>query len=322
MTRPLRIEFEGALYHVTSRGNERKKIFFTKRDYEKFREYLLEAKKKFGFILHCYVLMSNHYHLLIETPRMNLQRVMHYLNGSYSVYTNTKRKRSGHLFQGRYKSIVIDKDSYLAELSRYIHLNPVRAKIVVRPEDYPYSSYHAYVSDITDGMVSSRSILATFGADVSQAKSAYRAFVEVVIAEGTESPLEKAYPGGILGDEAFVADVLSNVDSNRLDDEEVAHRKALSQTMHVEMTLGRLCQHFGCALDEVKRKGDIRRKLCVYVLKKHCGATNKHISEVLSLRTSSSAAKIHQRLIKELECNDGLKRQLQALERALSIVQV
>ena len=97
-----------------------------------------EAQEKYGYLLHCYVLMTNHYHLIIETPRANLSSVMHYINSSYTNYINIKKRRSGHLFQGRYKAILIDRDSYLLELSRYLHLNPVRAKMVERPEDYPY----------------------------------------------------------------------------------------------------------------------------------------------------------------------------------------
>ena len=121
MARPVRIEYEGAVYHVTARGNERSKIFFSGKDYAKFKKYLGEAKEKYGFLLNAYVLMTNHYHLIVETPEKNLSRIMHYLNGSYTTYTNIKRKRSGHLFQGRYKTIVVDKEYYLLELSRYLH---------------------------------------------------------------------------------------------------------------------------------------------------------------------------------------------------------
>ena len=149
MARQLRIEYAGAYYHVTARGNERRKIFFTQRDFEKFKEYLMGGQKKYGYILHSYVLMTNHYHLIIETPEGNLSRVMHNLNSSYTAYINTKRKRSGHLFQGRYKAIVVDKDNYLLELSRYLHLNPVRAKMVEKPEEYPHSSYRTFISDET-----------------------------------------------------------------------------------------------------------------------------------------------------------------------------
>jgi putative transposase len=145
MARPLWIEYEGALYHVTARGSERGKIFFPEKDYEKFKEYLAEAREKHGFILHCYVLMTNHYHLIIETPKRTLGRIMHQINSSYTTYTNIKRRRSGHLFQGRCKAILVDKDNYLLELSRCVHLNPVRAKMSQRPEDYPYSSYRTMV---------------------------------------------------------------------------------------------------------------------------------------------------------------------------------
>lgn len=113
MARQLRIEFEGAVYHVTSRGNERKNIFFSKTDYKKFLEYLAEAKNKLNINVHCYVLMSNHYHLILETPEANLSKAMHYINGPYTTYINVNRKRSGHLFQGRYKSIMVERDNYL-----------------------------------------------------------------------------------------------------------------------------------------------------------------------------------------------------------------
>ena len=105
MARPLRIEYENAVYHVTARGNERKRIYFCDADYRKFLQYTEEAKKKYAILLHSYVLMSNHYHLIIETPGANLSRTMHYINGAYTSYINRKRKRSGHLFQGRYKAI-------------------------------------------------------------------------------------------------------------------------------------------------------------------------------------------------------------------------
>jgi REP element-mobilizing transposase RayT len=109
MARPPRIEYEGALYHVTSRGNDRQAVFFTERDCAKFLEYLVAAKEKYGCLVHAYVLMTNHYHLLIETPRPNLSQMMHFLNGSYTAYINVKRRRSRHLFQGRFKALIVDR---------------------------------------------------------------------------------------------------------------------------------------------------------------------------------------------------------------------
>lgn len=191
MARALRIEYEGAVYHVTARGNERRKIFFSKRDYDKFKEYLGEAKEKYRFLLNAYVLMTNHYHLIVETPEKNLSRVMHYLNSSYTTYTNIKRKRSGHLFQGRYKAILVDKDSYLRELSRYVHLNPVRAKMVVKPEEYPYSSYKSFISGSPESIVNVGAILGMFSKSEKQARGRYQAFVESDLGKEPENPLKK-----------------------------------------------------------------------------------------------------------------------------------
>lgn len=135
MARQLRIEFNGAFYHITSRGNLRERIFFDDGDRRTFLEILKRTKERYGYLLHTYVLMDNHYHLLIETPKANLSQIMQNINTSYTVYINKRYQRSGHLFQGRFKGTIVDKDAYLVTLSRYIHLNPVRAKLVVRPED-------------------------------------------------------------------------------------------------------------------------------------------------------------------------------------------
>ncbi|MCK5545000.1 MAG: transposase, partial [Desulfobulbaceae bacterium] len=141
MARPLRITFPGAFYHITSRGNEGKVVFKSKRDREKFLEYLESATKRYDALIHAYCLMDNHYHLMVETPSGNLPQIMRHINGAYTTYFNIKRKRSGHLFQGRYKAILVEIDEYAKELSRYIHLNPVRAGMVEKPEAYQWSSY-------------------------------------------------------------------------------------------------------------------------------------------------------------------------------------
>jgi len=177
VARPLRIEYEGAVYHVTARGNEKRKVFFSRKDYGKFKEYLANAIEKFGFILHGYVLMTNHYHLIIETPEKNLSKIMHYINSSYTTYTNIKRKRHGHLFQGRFKAIVVDKDSYLLELSRYLHLNPVRANMAAKPEDYPYSSYGNFAAAAGDKLVTTRTILEMLSSNPDMAREKYISFV-------------------------------------------------------------------------------------------------------------------------------------------------
>ena len=141
MARPLRITYPGAFYHITSRGNERKEIFKSRADKDKFLFYLESATRRYDAIIHVYCLMSNHYHLLLETPSGNLSQIMRHINGAYTTYFNKKRQRVGHLLQGRFKSILVDMDEYCKELSRYIHLNPIRAKMIDNLKDYRWSSY-------------------------------------------------------------------------------------------------------------------------------------------------------------------------------------
>ncbi|MCD6472522.1 transposase [Candidatus Aerophobetes bacterium] len=145
MSRPLRISYPGALYHITARGNEKNLIYREKEDYCKFLKTLSDLPKRFSAVIYGYVLMSNHYHLLIETPKGNITKVMHYLNTAYTGYFNRKYHRVGHLFQGRYQGILIEKDRYLLSVSRYIHLNPVRTLIVKGPEEFNWSSYLQYI---------------------------------------------------------------------------------------------------------------------------------------------------------------------------------
>ncbi|MCP4252845.1 MAG: transposase [Candidatus Scalindua sp.] len=144
MTRPLRIEYEGAFYHVLSRGNERKEIFRDDKDRSLFIEILGEMSARFSVDIFAYVLMDNHYHLLLRTNRANISKSIQWLGVTYTRRFNIKHRRSGHLFQGRFKSFLIENDKYLLILSCYIHRNPLRAGIVRRLVDYQWSSYKIY----------------------------------------------------------------------------------------------------------------------------------------------------------------------------------
>ncbi|MDP8262375.1 MAG: transposase [Candidatus Ancaeobacter aquaticus] len=204
MSRPLRIEYPGALYHVTARGNERKNIFGSERDNEKFLSYIESAHDKFGLIVHAYCLMPNHYHLLIETPHSNLCKCMHFINSSYTKYFNIKTKRAGHLFQGRYKSILVDKDNYLMALTRYLHLNPVKAKTHKKPQEYKWSSYRYYVlNDPAPLYMHTEFTLGFFNKN----KNEYRKYVEVDSNNIVDGPYNKINVGCILGDDDFVREV-------------------------------------------------------------------------------------------------------------------
>ena len=214
MSRPLRLEFEGAFYHVTSRGDRREDIYETDEDRQTFLSLLGAVCDRYHWACHAYCLMSNHYHILVETPDANLSHGMRQLNGMYTRKFNVAHGRVGHVFQGRYKAIVVDADEYLMELARYIVLNPVRAKMVERPEEWPWSSYVAMGNRRAapdwlevDGM------LACFGEKRRAAVTAYRRFVMAGI--GRESPWAELKGQVYLGDEQFLEAM-----QDRLDEQE------------------------------------------------------------------------------------------------------
>ena len=318
MARPLRIEYEGALYHVTARGNERGKIFFSRADYLKFLEYLAAARTKYDFIVHCYVLMTNHYHLLIETPHKNLSKIMHHLNSAYTTYINIKKKRSGHLFQGRYKSILVDKDSYLLELSRYMHLNPVRAKMSARPGEYPHSSYGAYIAG-SDEIVATEPLLSLLSKDISDARVKYKAFVESAVGEKIESPINNLYGGMILGSPAFIKATLEQVKIGLLQSEEVSHRKALQTYNGFDEIAALVCGRYGVTINVIIGRNDLR-KICICMLKRHTALSNRQIGELLGGMRGLAVAKAYQRMVMELKTNAVLKKEVDLLEGEMSLV--
>lgn len=246
---------------------------------------------------------------------------MHYLNSSYTTYTNIKRKRSVHLFQGRYKAIVVDKDSYLLELSRYLHLNPVRANMAQKPEEYPYSSYKSFVNSNTENMVSEGAILGMLAKNTKQARERYRAFVESTLGEELESPLKKVYGGTILGSEIFIREVLSRLESGQLAKAEVSHRKALHATMDAEQLIEALCGHYGITREEIiKDKRSEARKACIYLLKKHTSASNGEIGEKFGKLTYSAVAKIRQSFAKRMEEDKDLRERVTRIMENMTIL--
>ena len=178
MARPLRIEFADALYHVTSRGNERRRIFKTNEDRETFLRFVGIAAIRFGWSVTAYVLMTNHFHLVIRTPEPNLSRGMQWINGTYAGWFNRRHKRSGHLFQDRFHAFLIEKEAYFSEVLRYVVLNPVRAKMAARPEEYRWSSYRATAGlEAAPAWLDVESVLQSFGRDRERQHAEYRSFV-------------------------------------------------------------------------------------------------------------------------------------------------
>jgi putative transposase len=211
MARPLRIEFPGALYHVTSRGNARAKVFTDESDYRMFLDILGFVVKRFNWLCHAYCLMGNHYHLLVETPDANLSRGMRQLNGIYTQKFNWKRHKAGHLFQGRFKAILVDRDEYLLELARYMMLNPVRAGLVEAPDDYTWSSYRAVVGQAAKPeFLTTEGLLARFGGENKRALRRFADFVKAGM-KIKKSPWVDLKGQIYLGDESFVKMALEHI---------------------------------------------------------------------------------------------------------------
>jgi putative transposase len=204
MTRPLRLEFAGALYHVTSRGDRREPIYKDEFDRAAWLDVLGLVCERCNFVVHSFCQMSNHYHLLIETVEGNLARGMRLLNGSYTQYFNRRHKLVGHLFQGRYKAILVQKESYLLELTRYVVLNPLRAHMVSSLDDWEWSSYHYLIGrKSAPSWMDADWLLGQFGGTRGAAIDAYKRFV--MQGRGLKSPLHNTKYQTLLGDATFIA---------------------------------------------------------------------------------------------------------------------
>ena len=207
MARPLRLEFPGALYHLTARGNGRAAIFLDDFDRRAFLSILGDVVERYNWICHAYCLMNNHYHLLIETPDANLSEGMRQLNGVYTQTFNRRRGSVGHVFQGRFKSIVVDKNSYLLELCRYIVLNPVRAGMVGHPKEYPWSSFKSTAGfGRKPEFLFTDWVLAQFGRSRTAARKSYQRFI--LAGTDEEPPWKKLAGQCLLGGASFLEKLL------------------------------------------------------------------------------------------------------------------
>jgi REP element-mobilizing transposase RayT len=212
MARPLRVEFAGALYHVTARGNERRAIFRDDDDRRRLLATIQEATEEYGLRIHGYCLMPNHYHLLVETPRANLSRAIGWLQTTYTIRFNRRHRRSGHLFQGRFKAHIVDAEDYARQLLCYVHLNPVRPrdKSAIIPADrraaldqWRWSSHPAYLGRAPAPAWLCTDWLAFFGRTRAQARRNYQTLIGNAFGKPVESPWEQLRGGLALGNTAF-----------------------------------------------------------------------------------------------------------------------
>jgi REP element-mobilizing transposase RayT len=309
VSRPLRIEFPGAFYHVTSRGNERRTVFQSNRDREKYLSYLESAYERYGAVIHGYCLMGNHYHLLLETPRGNLSKILHYINGAYTTYFNIKRGRSGHLFQGRYKGILVDKDEYCKELSRYVHLNPVRAGMVKAPLEYPWSSYRYFVGrDKRPEWLTTEFVLGDFGGEGGRGFKKYREYVERGENKEVDNPLKKVIASTFLGGKEFI----ERIKQEYLEKKEIDRRDLPA--------LGKILR--GPSLESIERavikrvgKGHpLFKKICIYLSYEHSGLNLREIGEYFGMQRSA-ISQLSRRFAETMKGNQELRKVLSNIEK-------
>lgn len=305
MARPLRINYPGAFYHVTSRGNDRKAVFRSKRDREKFLDYLESATLKYDAVVHAYCLMDNHYHIFLETPSGNLPQIMHHINGAYTTYFNVKGDRSGHLFRGRYKAILVDADEYAKELSRYIHLNPVRAGMVERVEEYKWSSLQDYIGVRKPPEWLQRDfILGYFGDSFSVAEKEYNRFITSYEGKECESPLKEVFASTILGDAGFIEYVKKNFVESKDIDSEMPAAKAFAEKTSMERILGGVDQEFP--------DGRLSRDVKQYLCHRYTGERLRTIGTQFDISESAVSHAVR-RTAKQIEKDKEFKKRIDKL---------
>ncbi len=312
MARPLRIEYPGAFYHITSRGNERKNIFKSARDREKFLSYLASSIERYGAEIHVYCLMTNHYHLLLETPLGNLSQIMRHINGAYTAYFNTRRQRDGHLFQGRCKAIVVDADEYAGELSRYIHLNPVRAGMVERPEEYRWSSYQYYI-DLRKKpqWLKTDFILDYFGKKVSTAQKRYREFVSAFVNKKYGSPLEETVASTILGGIDFV----DKIKDKYLDGKKVDRNLPALAELTTGPTIEEISNEVKVVMEEDTA---LSGKASLYLCHRYSRRTLKEIGSYFGIGESAVSQASH-RFKLTLDNDRKLRKKINSISKRLNL---
>jgi len=314
MARQLRIEYGGAFYHVTSRGNGKCAIFLSGDDRYFFLKCLRDACERFSCVIHVYCLMGNHYHLFIETPRGNLSGIMHLVNTSYSIYFNHKHAHCGHPFQGRYKAILVQAEEYARDLAAYIHLNPVRAGITDSPESYPWSNYRDYLGIVQPPPWTTISfVLSFFGSKQAEARRKYAEYVLWRQAQKLPSPLDKLSPSGILGTQDFIERVKNNLKATECvgRDRELPQLRKLKPKPRPELSavLAVTEEFLGPTNRYVK-------KCAVFLSHKNTAYTLRELG--VFYRTSiSSISQIYQKMDKELRFNESLSQAVQEIEKRL-----
>jgi len=306
MSRPLRLEYEGAFYHIISRGNARENIFDEEDDFNSFLELLGKEIKQQNWQCYGYCLMNNHYHLLIETPESNLVRGMRRLNGTYSQYFNLINKKVGHVFQGRYKSIIVDKDSYLLELNRYIVLNPYRAGMEKSIGEWKWSSYRVTIGgESRPEWFNKDLIISHFSSKSREGIKNYKKFVEEGV--GEENPSKNIIGQIWLGSKEFVKEVEGKVGIKESKEIPISQRRPIRPTANELIDVVKK-EYMVDNKSIVERKNIEAYRAAVYLLRREGNLGVREVSEKFSISESMVS-----RIQREVEKNKNVKKNIERI---------
>ncbi|MFN3532173.1 MAG: transposase [Candidatus Brocadia sp.] len=328
MARPLRIEYENALYHVTCRGNERKTIFRDSHDKKVFLELLKDGLKTYNIILYCYVLMVNHFHLLLETPLANLSEFMRWFNITYTSRHNRRHKRTGHLYQGRYKSILVEKKTYLHILSRYIHLNPIRTKQEGKLplsekrkylRNYAWSSLLGYIDETRrNSMIDYARILESYGGDNKKGRGLYWETICNDLSAGIDIK-EKIVGGSLLGSDTFINQVRDKYLPPKSREIPAVHQ--LKKYIAKEKIIDALCKEMNKSFDEIKKERGILRQIAMDLLYRVGGLSGTEIGEMMGVDYSTVSVG-RKRLREKLKSDKHFSQIIKRVEADLSMIKI
>ena len=320
MTRPLRIQYPNAWYHVMNRGRSRTKIFHSPEDYLAFIEILREASFQWKVKIAAYCLMSNHYHLLLQTPGANLSRCMRHINGIYTQYYNRTHKSDGPLFRGRYKSIIVDQDRYLLELVQYIHRNPLRAGLVKRLEDYRWTSHKAYISESNQwNWLHKEFVLSMLEENTNKRHQSYLEFIKQAESETLKTIYEKSNLPLFLGAKDFIDDIRHKYSGKTIKKEMPQSRALVPEKTDVERAV---VKFYKLETEELlkSRRGNYNeaRNVTIYLMRKHTGAALKDIGVRFGMNNYSSVGSVITRTKQEMVRNRNLRQRVEEVEKLLA----
>ena len=316
MARPLRIQYKGAFYHVTCRGNKRKNVYLDDNDRIRFLKYLNESTEIYGVVLYAYVLMDNHYHILIQTKQANLSEFMRRFNICYTGWFNYYHKTIGHLYQGRYKAILVDADSYLLELSRYIHLNPVRTKKLMRVDvktrygylySYKWSSFIGYIDRKKQmDFVDYKMILNLIPGEI-----AYRNFVLDGLQKGIINPFDNIQYQTILGDGKFTACIKAKYIGEGSLRDQPSYREVMYDRIKPNTIIEIIASTFNIPIKTInqRRSNGKVRGITAELLYRFCGLNNRQIGQTLGGIDYGGVHQLRRRLKEQIDKSKILKQQ-------------